>query len=220
SSDLPAVGTATITQGVPAPSKQWNARGDQNLHGYKDRVYANWFGVYSNPIVVSTRSALTYPYPTTNQFGRLSWTHTFTPSLLNEAAFAVVRAGGWYPPASGAAANLPNAGVSGVSTSFNQAGYYRFLHNNYIMHDGLTWIHVSHQLKVGADVARQQGYAVQSNLARPTFQFSDILDFAQDMPFSQAGPTINIAAGDTAINLYRKLYTIYTGLYVQDDWKA
>jgi hypothetical protein len=218
-SNLPAVGTATITQPVPQPSKQWNARVDQNLFGYKDRVYANWFGTYSNPIVVSTRPALTYPYPTSNQFGRLSWTHMTTPSLLNDAAFSVVRAGGWYPPASGQAANLPNVNITGITTGYNQAGYYRFQHNNYIMHDGVSWIHGSHQLKIGADVDRQQGYAVQSNLARPTFQFSNILDFSQDLPFSQSGPTIDIAAGDTAINLYRKLYTIYVGAYVQDDWK-
>ena len=219
-SDLPAVGTATISQPVPLPSKQWNVRADQNLHGYNDRIYANWFGTYSNPIVVSTRKTLTYPYPTSNQFGRLSWTHTFTPSLLNEAGFSVVRAGGWYPPASGQAANLPNVGISGISTGFSQAGYYRFLHNNYIMHDGLTWIHGNHQVKIGADIDRQQGYAVQSNLARPTFQFSNLLDFAQDLPFSQSGPTINIAAGDTALNLYRKLYALYTGIYIQDDWKV
>jgi Carboxypeptidase regulatory-like domain len=217
---LPAIGTATITQTLPSPSKQWNTRVDQNFHGYNDRIYADWYGTYSNPLVISTRPNLTYPYPTTNQFGRLSWTHTFAPALLNDASFSVVRAGGWYPPAPGQAANLPNDNITGISTGFSQAGYYRFQHNNYIMHDGLTWIYRSHTLKFGADIDRQQGYAVQSNLARPTFQFSNLLDFGQDLPFSQSGPTINIAAGDTAINLYRKLYAFYTGAYAQDDWKV
>ena len=218
--NLPAVGTATITQPVPLPSKQWNTRVDQNLHGYSDRIYGDWYGTYSNPLVVSNRPNLTYPYPTDNQFGRLSWTHTFSPALLNDASFSVVRAGGWYPPAPGQAADLPNVSISGISTGFSQAGYYRFLHNNYVMHDGLTWIYHSHTLKFGTDIDRQQGYAVQSNLARPSFSFSNILDFAQDLPFSQSGPTINIAAGDTALNLYRKLYAFYVGTYVQDDWKV
>jgi hypothetical protein len=142
--NLPAVGTATITQSVPQPSKQWNTRVDQNLRGYADRVYANWFGTYSSPLVVSTRSTLTYPYPTSNQFGRLSWTHTFSPSLLNDASFSVVRAGGWYPPAAGQAANLPNVNITGITTGFNQAGYY-------ITHDGLTWMHGTHTLKFGID---------------------------------------------------------------------
>ncbi len=218
-SDLPAIGTATITEPVPQPARQWNVRVDQNLRGFNDRVYVNWFRPSEDGTVVSTRPNLTYPYPTTNAFGRLSWTHSFTPSLLNEASFSVVRAGGNYPSAAGAAALLPNANITGVSTGFNQAGYYRFQHNNYIAHDGVTWIRGQHQIKVGVDVDRQQGYAVQTNNARPTFQFSNLLDFAQDKPFSQSGPTIDIAKGDTATDLYRKLYTLYTGIYVQDDWK-
>jgi hypothetical protein len=218
--NLPAVGTATITQTVPLPSQQWNVRVDQNLRDYKDRVYVNVFRPSADSTVVSTRPTLTYPYPTTNFFGRLSWTHSFTPTLINEAAFSDVRAGGYYPPAPGDAANLPNVNITGISTGFNQAGYYRFLHNNYIMHEGLSWIHGSHTLKIGADVDRQQGYAVQSNNARPTFGFSNILDFAQDQVQSQSGPTIDIAKGDTAINLYRKLYPFYAGIYAQHDWKV
>ena len=218
--DLPAVGTATITQTVPLPSRQWNIRVDQNLRNYKDRVYVSLFRPSADSTVVSTRSTLTYPYPTTNIFARASWTHSFSPSLLNDAAFSVVRAGGWYPPAPGDAGNLPNVNITGISTGFNQAGYYRFQHNNYIIHEGLSWIRGSHQLKFGADIDRQQGYAVQSNNARPTFSFSNILDFAQDQVFSQSGPTIDIARGDTAINLYRKLYPLYAGIYAQHDWKV
>jgi hypothetical protein len=219
-SDLPAVGTATISQTVPLPSRQWNLRVDQNLRNYKDRVYVSWFRPSADSTVVSTRGTLTYPYPTTNVFGRVNWTHAFSPSFLNEASFSVVRAGGYYPPAPGDAGNLPNVNITGISTGFNQAGYYRFQHNNYIMHDGVSWIHGKHQLKIGADIDRQQGYAVQSNNARPTFGFSNILDFAQDQVFSQSGPTIDIARADTAVNLYRKLYVLYTGIYIQHDWKV
>jgi len=218
-SDLPAVGTSTITMTTPLPAKQWNLRGDQNLRDYKDRIYFSWFRPTTDGDVVSPRPKLTYHYPTSNVFARLSWTHTISPSLMNEASFSLVRAGGWYPPAPGEAANLPNASISGISTSYNQAGFYRWQHNNFVWHEGLSWIKANHQIRFGADVDRQRGYAVQANNARPGFSFSNILDFAQDMPFSQSGPTINIAKGDTAVDLYRKLYTFYTGLYAQDDWK-
>ncbi|MDQ6707094.1 MAG: carboxypeptidase-like regulatory domain-containing protein, partial [Acidobacteriota bacterium] len=211
--DLPAVGTATITQPVPQPSRQWNIRVDQNLRGYNDRVYFNLFRPSQDGYVASTRKNLAYPYPTTNLFARLDWTHSFTPALLNDAAVSVVRAGGGYPSAPGDAANLPNVNITGISTGFNQAGTYRFQHNNYIVHDGLNWIRGTHQIKVGMDLDRQQGYAVQSNLSRPAFGFSNVLDFAQDLPFSQSGPTIDISRGDTALNLYRKLYPLYVGAY-------
>jgi hypothetical protein len=217
--DLPAVGTVTIPLVTPQPARQWNMRADQNLRGYKDRVYINFYRPSEDGYVVSTRPTLAYPYPNTGVFSRLSWSHMFSPSLLNEAAVSLVRAGGWFPPAPGDAANLPNVNITGISTGFNQGGYYRYQHNNIIMHDGLIWTHGNHQLKVGVDIDRQRGYAVQSNNAHPTFQFSNILDFAQDLPFSQSGPTIDIAVGNTAINLYRKLYTLYIGTYLQDDWK-
>src|SRR5260370_10531904 len=88
------------------------------------------------------------------------------------------------------------------------------------MHEGVGRMRGDHELKIGGDLDRQQGYPVQSNNARPTFGFSNLLDFAQDQVFSQSGPTIDIARGDTAINLYRKLYPLYAGLYAQHDWKV
>ena len=218
-STLPAVGTATFTLIASQPAQQYNVRVDQNLNGYKDRIYFNWYRPWEHAIITNSRPNLAYPYPNTGVFGRLSWTHTFSPSLLNEASASLVRAGGNYPAAPGDAANLPNVSISGIGANFNQAGPYRYQHNNIVFHDGLSWMRGNHQLKFGVDVDRQRGYAVQSNLSHPSFSFSNILDFAQDLPFSQSGPTMDIAAGTTATNLYRKLYAVYTGLYVQDTWK-
>jgi hypothetical protein len=219
-SDLPAVGTASLTLLSSQPAQQWNLRVDQNLHGYNDRLYFNVYRTWEHNLISNPRPNLAYPYPNTGVFGRVSWTHAFTPMLLNEAAFSLVRAGGYYPAAPGDAANLPNDSISGIGAGFGQAGPYSYQHNNFVIHDGLAWMHGGHQLKVGVDLDRQRGYAVQSNLSHPSFSFNNILDFAQDLPFSQSGPTIDIAAGSTALNLYRKLYTFYTGVYVQDDWKV
>ncbi len=219
-SNLLAVGTATFTLVSSQPSQQWNLRVDQNLHGYKDRVYFNSYRTWEHAWITNPRPNLAYPYPNTGIFARLSWTHTFTSTLLNEASFSLVRAGGNYPSAPGDAANLPNTGITGVGAGFGQAGPYRYQHNNFVIHDGVSWMHGGHQVKVGIDLDRQRGYAVQSNLSHPSFSFSNILDFSQDLPFSQSGPTLDIAKGTTALNLYRKLYSLYTGLYVQDDWKV
>ena len=219
-STLPAVGTATIPIVTPDPARQWNFRVDQNLRGYNDRMYFNFYRPSQNAVVQSIRPNLSYPYPTSNVFARLAWTHVFNPSLLNDVSVSIVRAGGNYPSAPGDAANLPNVNITGISTGFVQAGPYRFQHNNYIVHDGMSWIRGNHQFRFGMDLDRQQGYAVQSNLSHPTFQFSNILDFSQDLPNAQSGPTIDIAKGDTALNLYRKLYVIYAAAYLQDDWKV
>ncbi len=217
--NLPAVATATIPLVSPQPAQQYNVRVDQNLNGYKDRVYFNWYRPWEHAIIANPRTNLAYPYPNTGVFGRLSWTHTFSPSLINEASASLVRAGGAYPSAPGDASNLPNVSISGIGANFNQAGPYRYQHNNIVLHDGMSWMRGNHQFKFGVDIDRQRGYAVQSNLSHPSFSFSNILDFAQDLPFSQSGPTVDIAAGTAATNLYRKLYAFYTGVYVQDTWK-
>ena len=218
-STLSAVGTATIPIVSPQPAQQYNIRVDQNLNGYKDRVYFNFYRPWEHAIIQNARPNLAYPYPNTGVFGRLSWTHTFSPSLLNEASVSLVRAGGYYPSAPGDAANLPNVSISGIGAGFSQAGPYRYQHINLTFHEGITWTRGNHQIKFGVDVDRQRGYAVQSNLSHPSFSFSNILDFAQDLPFSQSGPTMDIAAGTTATNLYRKLHALYVGAYVQDTWK-
>lgn len=219
-SSLLVSGIATLTLVGSQPAQQWNIRVDQNLNGYKDRIYFNSYRTWQHNLVTNQRPNLAYPYPNTGVFARSGWTHTFTPTLLNDAAFSLVRAGGYYPSAPGDAANLPNDAITGIGAGFGQAGPYRYQHNNFVIHDGLSWMHGNHQVKVGIDLDRQRGYAVQSNLSHPSFSFSNILDFAQDLPFSQSGPTIDIAAGTTALNLYRKLYSFYTGVYVQDDWKV
>ncbi|MSV29766.1 MAG: TonB-dependent receptor [Bryobacterales bacterium] len=200
------------------PALQWNTRVDQNLRDYKDRVYFSFFRTTTEGQQGSTRQFLRFVVPSAGAFARPSWTHTFTPGLINEASMSMVRAGGNTPPAPGGE-DLPNASISGISTAFSQGGYYRWQHHNFIWHDGLTWMRGKHQIRFGLDLDRQRGFEVQSNNARPNFQFSNILDFAQDSPFSQSGPTIDIAKGDTALDLYRKLYVLYAGLYVQDDWK-
>jgi hypothetical protein len=216
---LPAIGTGTISMVATQPSGQWSARVDHNL-GDKDRIYVNSYRTHESGFVVNTRPNLAYPYPNTGVFIRSSWTHIFSPMWLNQAAFSLVRAGGRYSAAPGEAADLPNANITGIGTGFAQDGPYRYQHNNFIIHDGVGWQHRGHEVKFGVDVDRQRGYAVQSYFSHPTFQFSNILDFAQDLPFSQSGPTMDIAKGTTATNLYRKLYEIYAGLYVQDEWKA
>ncbi len=217
-SDLPAVGTAVDSYSTSRPASQWNFRADQNFRAYNDRIYFSWFRTTTDGQVTGARPFARIVQPSSGKFGRFNWSHTFTPAILNEASASYVRADGRTPPPTGAEL-LPIANVSGLS-GFPDGGRYRFVHNNYLFHDGLTWIRGNHQIRVGADLDKQHGYAIQSNTARPTFQFSNILDFAQDLPFSQSGPTIDIAKGQVGVDLYRRLYMTYVGTYVQDDWKV
>ena len=77
----------------------------------------------------------------------------------------------------------------------------------------------SHTLKFGYD-----GYNIRENdlqdsaFTRPTYNFDNILDFARDLATSESGTHVDLTTHGQApyVRRYRELYT---GFFVQDDWK-
>jgi hypothetical protein len=47
-----------------------------------------------------------------------------------------------------------------------------------------------------------------------------MIDFAQDQPYSQAGPALLVSSSSLASNLYQIIRWVYLGGFVQDDWKV
>ena len=151
-----------------------------------------------------------------------SWTTRilFSPTLLNDAGFTVVRAVGSNP---GTANNrdLPRRQYFRCGWIFNQWGPAGWVHENFNWHDVLTWTHGRHTFSGGIDVDRHHDDDnFTAAVLRPTFGFANLIDFAQDQPFSQSGPTVNVADPSTQANLYQVLRWIYLGGFVQDDFKA
>jgi hypothetical protein len=121
----------------------------------------------------------------------LSDTHTFTPSLINEFRFGVVRG---YNPYSGPVngpqivkelgltnlpANLPNvealptisiSGYQGIS----QIVYWRPAEMVYQWQDNVSWVHGRHTVKMGADIWRNFGsnYSVSPSAAFGSASFT------------------------------------------------
>ena len=216
---LPVLGTAFVNQTLNRPAKQGNVRMDHNMRQYKDRAYFSFFSTDSDGQQPNARSILRVVTPNEGKFARLTWSHTFSPSMINEASASYTRAAGGNP---GIADHLglPNATVTGLSAGFSQGGFYFWAHNNYSWRDVLSIVRGNHQLRMGVDIDRQQSHANQKNSIRPGFTFANMLDFAQDLPFSQSGPTLEIQAGTMAQNVYRRLYMVYAGAFFQDDWKV
>src|SRR6266852_4059170 len=216
--DLPAVGTAFFPESLTHNAYQWHFRVDYNVNESKDRIFYDMFRTYSNQLGADPRTIYRVVVPNTGFFAKLDWTHTFSPRLLNEAGFTVVRAVGSNPGTS-SHRDLPNVNISGVS-GFSQWGPAGWVHENFNWHDVLTWTRGSHTISAGADFDRHHDDDnFTSPLLRPTFGFANITDFAQDQPFSQAGPAISVANSALASNLYQVLRWVYLGGFVQDDWK-
>src|SRR5439155_7481444 len=98
--------------------------------------------------------------------------------------------------------------------------YHQALKNpDFSWHEVLSWIHGNHNLRVGLDVDRQKDFDDFTQLHnRATFVFGNLLDFAQDLPFFQAGPTVDTTTG-TAANVVMRQRISYFAPFVQDDWK-
>ncbi|PYV25486.1 MAG: hypothetical protein DMG27_09690 [Acidobacteria bacterium] len=217
--NLPAVGTGFFDQSPTHNAYQWHGRVDYNFNGDKDRMFFNWFRTYSDQLQTDPRAIYRVKVPNHGIYGKVNWIHTFSPTLLNEVSWTGVKADG-SNPGTYHNKNLPNAFITGVS-GFSQWGPAGWVHDNYNWHDVLTWTRGRHTIETGFEADRQHDDDnFTSPLLRPGFGFANLLDFAQDLPFSQSGPTVKVSSGALADDLYQLIRLFYVGAFVQDDFKV
>ena len=217
--DLPAVGTAFLPQSLTHNAYQWHVRVDYNFNNDKDRMFFDWFRTYSDQLQSDPRVLYRVKVPNRGTYGKVNWIHTFSPTLLNELSWTGVKSDGGNP-ATGNARNLPNAYITGAGY-FSQWGPAGWVHDNFNWHDVLTWTHGKHTIATGVDIDRQHDDDnFTAAIIRPSFDFANILDFAQDLPFDQSGPTVKVSTGQLATDLYQLIRLFYTGAFVQDDYKV
>lgn len=217
--DLPALGSVSLPLSLTHNAYQWHFRVDYNINQSKDRLFFDLFRTYSNQLQEDARSIYRVVVPNTGFYDKVDWTHTFSPTLLNEAGFTVVRAVGSNPGTSNNR-DLPNANITGIGNGFSQWGPAGWVHENFNWHDVLTWTHGKHTISAGFDFDRHHDDdKFTSALLRPTFTFANLIDFAQDQPFEQDGPAMSVANSSLASDLYQVLRWVYAGAFVQDDYK-
>ena len=216
SSAMPILGTSVVNETVTRPAHQWNTRLDQYF-GQKDRLFLNYFNNESQAQSANPRPAQRIIQANYGMYGKVNWTHTLTPNLLNEASMTLVRVDGKTPPSTNPA--LPSVSITGMqSFSQSQIGW---VHANYNWNEVLSYLHANHSFRFGASVDRQHDLDnFTPSYARPTFTFANALDFAQDMPLTQSGPVIDTRTGLAAQNVYTKVHMTYFGVFAQDDWKV
>jgi hypothetical protein len=160
------------------------------------------------------------------------WDRNFSPNLLNEFR---VGGSGWkwnelntnpQEPFGLPGANFqPNGanvyngfGSGGQLQGFGPPGPSVFDQFTYSYRDTLTWIRGSHSIKFGADVTHVKFLDTAPWGAIPSYQFNNIWDFANDVPFSE-NVNFNPVTG-TPTSATKNLRDNTIAFFVQDDWKV
>ncbi|HEY3704221.1 MAG TPA: carboxypeptidase regulatory-like domain-containing protein [Terracidiphilus sp.] len=214
--NLNAVGTANVSVTTPNNGYQWSARADYYV-GNNDRIYADAIRTSRTSEGIQARPATNIPYYDISEFGNVNWTHTFSPRFLNEMSVNMIRPQG----ANGSTPSeaIPYINVTGLQ-GFGTWGAGNFIQTTVGWRDVLSATIKSHSLKFGYD-----GYNIRENdvqdsaFTRPTYNFDNILDFVQDKATSESGTHVDLTTHGQApyVRRYRELYT---GLFIQDDWKV
>src|SRR6202158_574399 len=213
---------------------------DYNLNA-NNRLYANYnlsrvtdsFGPCSN----SCMRGFTNPQILRTPNGQLSFVHTFTPTILNEARVGYTQNVNLINTKQG---GVPSTGFDDGSIGFGSySGYPQFFKENiYTYSDMVSVTHRNHNMKIGVDFRRNIENS-EFNVARPSYYFYDPLFFSADAPYYQAAGgdpgvckppcsqatiqglvTSNTIPSANLESNVRHWRNLEMGAYFQDDWKA
>lgn len=215
-------GTQMIDSGVFNSSnfrngEQYFGRLDKSFA--KDRIYASFFMTnldFGGPAVIPQFSTTNH---TTQRALQVNWTHTFSPTTLNEVIFAQNRVEGFLGETGDF--SIPGITVTGQSVGYG-VGFAQgnFIQHNYHWRDVLTHVRGAHVLKVGYegwfgdDVEPFQG-----PWSHPGFSFDNLLKLAQDAPQTEGGVMYNPITGQQQLWDWDAASKTW-GVFVQDTWKA
>jgi hypothetical protein len=198
-------------------SYQWNVRIDKYFS--KDRLYGNFVRNTTHQGSPAIRPA----FATTNTFPMVSIqvneTHTFSPSMLNEAAFGYNRIEGVLNQ--GGTFTVPIVGVSGLGVGFGNG----FADGDYIQHsyhwrDVLTRIMGHHSFKVGYEGWHGDDLALfASCYGIPNLYYNNMIDLINDKPYNETGLSYNIVTGKPQPGQYEFAQSTF-GIFGEDSWKV
>jgi hypothetical protein len=222
--DLNVVDTGSFGGSSIRNGTQYFARIDK---GFKnDRVYASIFRTLLQTGAPSAMPQFSALNNTWQVAGQATWTHTFSPTMLNDFTIGQSRVEGVLGTgAPSTSYYIPSVSVGGINVDSGQAfgvGFSQgdFIQHNYHWRDVLTHVHGAHTLKFGYegwygdDVEPFQG-----PWSQPKFSFNNLLTLAQDAPANENGIYYNPQTGTEQLWSWDAASRTF-GLFVEDTWKA
>ena len=213
---LDALGNVNFTNTAPKNGYQWSFRVDYYAT-QNDRLYVDAIRTYDTSASTNARPAFAAPSTNHSDFVNIDWTNTFGLHLLNEAGANIIRPYG-QNGASPAFA-IPNVNVTGLQ-GFGNWGPGNFTQQTIAWRDVMTATVKTHTLKFGFEQLNiRENDAQGGAFDRPTYNFNSLLDFVQDAAVSESGTPVSLVTHQEA-PFERQYRELYTGFFVQDDWKV
>ena len=214
--NLNAVGLANISFSVPKNGYQWDVRGDY-YPNKSDRLYVTTIRTYDTSAGATPRPTLNIPQANSSDFVSVDWTHTFSSRLLNEGGANMIRPYGADLPTATEA--IPYINVTGLQ-GFSNWGPGNFTQTTLGWRDVMTATVKNHTLKFGFDQFNiREADSQDGAFDRPTYNFNNLLDFIQDQAVTESATPVNLTTHLEA-PYNRRYRALYTGIYLQDDWKV
>jgi hypothetical protein len=215
--NMPLLQTGVLSTSQPRNGIQWSARVDQIFGNGSNRLYGSVFRMTANQSSPGPRPAFDTHPPTEADYASVNFTHVFSPKLVNEAAMSYTLDYGASPVAHPSVPAINVTGMTGFGAGWGPAG---FVQNDFHWRDMLSYNRGDHSFKFGFDIYRDQDNAPFSGpLYRPTFDFKNAFDFAQDAPLDESGINFNAQTGGLPFQNFGYRSTTF-GFYTQDDWKV
>lgn len=220
---LPVLDSGIQSASAPRDAIQYNGRVDKDFRN--DRLYGTFFLTRLN----TGTAAIRPQFSTTNSFYtnavQGNYTHTFSPTVLNEAYFGYLTVDGTnndtgdfrVPTINVTGMNTPGTANFGAGSGFAQG---EFIQHNYHWRDVLTIVKDTHTVSVGYDGWHGNDLAYFAPVhTSPNFQFNNLLDLAQDNVYTEGNLAYNPVTGQPSPGQYGYQTTI-GGIFAQDTWKA
>lgn len=196
---------------------QWNTRIDKYFA--KDRLYGNLYRTTLDTGGPAVRPAFTSSSHFVPSSLQVNEAHTFTPTVLNEAAFGYLKVEGIVNQTGDF--TVPSVGVAGQGVGFG-VGFAQgdFIQHNYHWRDVLTLVRGPHTLRFGYEGRRGDDLALFATVYnQPNFGFDNLLDLVQDSPHTESGLAYDLLSGQPGKGQYE--YAVVThGLFAEDTWMA
>lgn len=220
---IPDLRYAQLIYPSATTSQQFNGRVDYQATN-NDRL---GFSMYLTPnkstFAQSARPAQDYVSDRRSIAGTVLWSRSFTPTFLNEARFNVTR---WYFDEIQTNANAP-WGIPRVQVNnqpfpfelnWGLPGPGVFYQTSYDFRDIATKVIGNHVLKFGGEIIREQNNDTIASGARPTYNFGNLWNFANDAAVDESGNFDPRNGFPTDLKKYIRAGTY--SLFIQDDWKV